>query len=107
MYKLAVIGDQHSVSGFKTLGIDVFTITNENEARRLMDQLAKIYGIIFITEQIAMLIPDTITRYDQQVIPTVIPIPSNQGTYHMGMNRINAFVEKAVGTNIFREEDQS
>jgi V/A-type H+-transporting ATPase subunit F len=58
------------------------------------------YGVIFITEQIASLIPDTIERYDKEIIPAVILIPSNQGSLNIGMNRINENVEKAVGSNI-------
>ncbi|NMR85143.1 V-type ATP synthase subunit F, partial [Vibrio parahaemolyticus] len=58
------------------------------------------YGIIFITEQIASLIPDTVSRYDKEIVPAVILIPSNQGTLNIGMNRINENVEKAVGSNI-------
>jgi len=58
------------------------------------------YGVIFITEQIANLIPDTVDRYDKEIIPAVILIPSNQGTLNIGMDRINENVEKAVGSNI-------
>ena len=66
-----------------------------------MDTIARDnYVIIFITEQIASLIPDTIDRYDKEIIPAVILIPSNQGTLNIGMNRINKNVEKAVGSNI-------
>lgn len=101
MFKIAVIGDKNSVLAFKALGIDVFTVTDELEARKTVNTLAKNgYGIIFITEQIAQLIPDTISRYDEKVTPAIILIPSNQGTLNIGMERINKNVEKAVGTNI-------
>ncbi|MFS8651116.1 MAG: V-type ATP synthase subunit F [Caldibacillus sp.] len=101
MYKIAVIGDKNSVLAFKALGIDVFTVTDELETRKTVNTLAKNgYGIIFITEQIARLIPDTISRYDEKVTPAIILIPSNQGTLNIGMERINKNVEKAVGTNI-------
>lgn len=101
MYKVAVVGDKDSILAFKALGVDVFTVYEKEEARRIVDTIARDnYGIIFITEQIASLIPDTIERYDKEIIPAVILIPSNQGTLNIGMNRINASVEKAVGSNI-------
>lgn len=101
MFKVAVIGDKDSVLAFKALGIEVFTVVGEDEARRTVDTIArKDYGVIFITEQIASLIPDTIERYDREIIPAVILIPSNQGTLNIGMNRINRNVEKAIGSNI-------
>ncbi len=101
MYKVGVVGDKDSVLAFKALGVDVHTVTNENMARRTIDTLAKNqYGVIFVTEQIASMIPDTIGRYDREIIPAVILIPSNQGTLNIGMDRINKSVEKAVGVNI-------
>lgn len=101
MFKIAVVGDKDSILAFKALGVDVFTVCDSEEARRTVDTIARNnYGIIFITEQIASLIPDTIERYDNEIIPAVILIPSNQGTLNIGMKRINENVEKAVGSNI-------
>lgn len=101
MYKIGVVGDKDSILAFKALGVDVFTAYERDEARRIVDTIAREkYGIIFITEQVASLIPDTIERYDKEIIPTVILIPSNQGTLDIGMKRINDSVVKAVGSNI-------
>lgn len=101
MFKIAVVGDKDSILAFKALGVDVFTVTDEDETRRTVDKAARDrYGIIFITEQMASLIPDTIARYDEKIIPAVILIPSNQGSLDIGMQRINENVEKAIGSNI-------
>lgn len=101
MFNVAVVGDKDSVLAFKALGIDVFTVVEADEARRAIDTIArKKYGVIFVTEQIAEKIPDTIARYDDQLVPAIILIPSNQGSLNIGMNRINDNVEKAVGSNI-------
>jgi len=101
MYKVAVVGDKDSILGFKALGIDVFPVVEKDDARRIVNTLAKEnYGIIFVTEQIASLIPDTIERYNNQMLPALILIPNNQGTLNIGMDMINKNVEKAVGTNI-------
>lgn len=101
MYKVAVIGDKDSVLAFRALGIEVFTAYEADDIRRTIDKIAKEgYGIIFVTEQLASLIPETINRYNNLVIPAVILIPSNQGTLNVGMDNINKNVEKAVGSNI-------
>ena len=101
MYKIAVIGDKDSVLAFRALGVHVFTAIEGNEARRIIDKLAKEeYGIIFVTEQLAQEIPDTIQRYNNEVIPAVILIPSNRGSLNIGLENINKNVEKAVGSNI-------
>ena len=101
MYKIAVIGDKDSVLAFRALGVHVFTAIEGNEARRIIGKLAKEeYGIIFVTEQLAQEIPETIQRYNNEVIPAVILIPSNRGSLNIGLDNINKNVEKAVGSNI-------
>lgn len=101
MHKIGVVGDKDSVLAFKALGVDVKTVVTAEEVKRAVDQMARTgYGVIFITEQLAKLVPDTIERYDKEIIPAVILIPSNQGTLNIGMDKINKNVEKAVGSNI-------
>jgi V/A-type H+-transporting ATPase subunit F len=58
------------------------------------------YAVVFVTEQVAQGIEETIERYTKQMLPAVILIPSNQGTLNIGMQQINDNVEKAVGVNI-------
>lgn len=101
MFKVAVVGDKDSILAFKALGVDVFPVLSPEESRRAIDRLARDqYGVIFITEQAASLIPETIDRYNKIMTPAVILIPSNQGTLNIGMQRISNNVEKAVGSNI-------
>jgi len=102
MYKkVGVVGDKDSVLAFKALGIDVFPVVEPEEARKTIDKLAKDnYAVIFVTEQVAKDIEETIQRYNRETLPAVILIPSNQGTLNIGMQRISDNVEKAVGVNI-------
>ncbi|MDO4594500.1 MAG: V-type ATP synthase subunit F [Tissierellia bacterium] len=101
MYKVAVVGDKDSVLCFKALGVEVFTAVDGLNARKIIDDIAKKdYGVIFVTEEIAKKIPETIDRYKQQVLPAIILIPSNKGSQNIGMDEINKNVEKAVGANI-------
>ena len=58
------------------------------------------YAVIFVTEHVAVTIEETIERYNNQLLPAVILIPSNQGTLNIGSKRISESVEKAVGMNI-------
>ncbi|WP_197276584.1 V-type ATP synthase subunit F [Clostridium massiliamazoniense] len=102
MYKkIGVVGDKDSVLAFKALGVDVFPVIEVEEARKTVDKLAMTdYAVIFITEQVAKDIEETIERYNNKVLPAVILIPSNQGTLNIGSKRISENVEKAVGVNI-------
>ena len=99
--KIGVVGDKDSVLAFKALGIDVFPVLGPEEARKTIDRLAmNDYAVIFVTEQVAKDVEETIDRYNRQMLPAVILIPSNQGTLNIGMQRISDNVEKAVGVNI-------
>lgn len=101
MYKVGVVGDRNSVLAFKALGLEVMTSTSPEESRRAVDSMAMDnFGVIFITEELAKDIPDTLKRYDDKMIPAIILIPSNKGTLNIGMARINENVEKAIGSNI-------
>lgn len=101
MYKLAVIGDKDSVLCFKALGVDVYTAVDGNSAKEIIKKLAdEKTGVIFITEDFAKEIPETIDKYRDKMTPSIILIPSNKGSLGIGMADINKSVEKAVGANI-------
>ena len=38
MYKIGVVGDKDSVTAFRALGVDVFTVTDEDGARKTIDR---------------------------------------------------------------------
>lgn len=101
MYRIGVVGDKDSILAFKAIGIDVFPVADIEEARKTVDTMAaNKYGVIFITEQVAKDLEETIERYNREILPAIILIPSNQGSLNIGMKRISDNVEKAVGVNI-------
>lgn len=101
MYKIGVVGDKDSVLAFKAIGIDVYPIVEPDEARKAIDKMAMDkYAVIFVTEQVAEKIEETIERYNKEMLPAVILIPSNQGSLNIGIKKIRDNVEKAVGVNI-------
>lgn len=101
MYKIGVVGDKDSVLAFKAIGIDVYDVVDKDEARRTIDKMAMDnYAVIFVTEQVASELEETIERYNKAMVPAIILIPSNQGTLGIGLKRVQDNVEKAVGVNI-------
>ena len=98
MHKIGVVGDKDSILAFKALGVDVYPVVSKEEARKTIDTLAnENYGIIFVTEQVAALVEETVERYNRELIL----IPNNQGSSGIGIQKINDYVEKAIGSNIF------
>ena len=101
MYKIAIVGDKDSVLAFRILGVDVYISLDAQEARKIIDRISKEdYGIIFVTEEVAKDIPETIKRYNSELIPAIILIPSNKGSLNIGLANIDKNVEKAIGSNI-------
>lgn len=100
-HKIGVVGDKDSILPFKMLGFEVRFANEAVEARRMVDGLAKEgYGLIYLTEHLAEMIPDTIRRYDAMTQPAVILIPNHSGSRGIGKKRVQENVEKAVGQNI-------
>lgn len=105
--KIAVVGDKDSVLAFKAIGLEVFPVVGDEDARETVKLLARDYSVIFITEQIAEKIGSLLDRYKTRPYPAIIPIPSSEGTNGFGLNSIKKDVEKAIGADIlFNREDK-
>lgn len=101
MYKIAVLGDRDSVLGFKALGLDAFFVEGSDEARHTLHKLAHDdYAIVYITEQLASLIPADIARYKTETTPAVILIPGKTGSLGLGAQALQTAIERAVGADI-------
>lgn len=98
---IGVVGDKDSVLAFKMLGFSVSFASEAKEARQIIDSMAEEnFGVIYLTEQLAEMIPETIKRYDAKMKPAIILIPNHTGSRGIGKKRVQDNVEKAVGQNI-------
>ena len=101
MYKIAVVGDYDSIYGFAALGLDTFPVTAQEEAgERLHELAANGYGIIYITEALAVGMKHEIARYQGQLLPAIIQIPGISGNTGDGVRGVRKSVEQAVGSDI-------
>lgn len=101
MYKIAVMGDQNSVLGFKALGLEVCPVDNAEEGRAALHRMAKEnYAIIYMTEQLAAQLPGELARYQEALTPAVILIPGKEGSLGIGAANVTSAVERAVGADI-------
>lgn len=100
-HKIGAIGDKDSILPFKLFDFDVRTVRKTQVIRQMIEEMAeKEYGVIYITEQYAKLVPETIKRYEEKMIPAIVLIPSHQGSLGIGKQMIQDQVERAVGMNI-------
>ena len=101
MYKIAVMGEQDSVLGFKALGLEVCPVSDAEEGRAALHRMAKEnYAIIYMTEQLASQIPGEVARYKDALTPAIILIPGKEGSLGIGMANVTSAVERAVGADI-------
>jgi V/A-type H+-transporting ATPase subunit F len=101
MYKIAVVGDQDSVLGFRALGLDVYSVDGVDQAKKVIHDLAREnYAIIYLTEQLAAQMQPEIARYKDMLTPAIILIPGKEGSLGIGMANVKTAVERAVGADI-------
>ena len=101
MHKIAVIGDEGSIMGFRALGVDAFAVASAAEADEALRSAAhRDYAIIYVTEGYASEIIDTITEYSHRPLPVVLSIPDSSGKKGAAMEKIRRTVEKALGADI-------
>ncbi|NLM19532.1 MAG: V-type ATP synthase subunit F [Clostridiaceae bacterium] len=106
LVKVAVIGDADSVLGFRGLGMTVVTTDDPVEAYRKIEELVrKRYGVIFITEDLAGKNLAIIEDYKEKIEPAVILIPSSRSDEQFAMNYLYEMVNKAVGINLLKEDN--
>lgn len=103
MYKVAVIGDSASVSGFASLGLSVFCETEPQKVSKLIRRLAENdFAVIYVTEPVAVMVSDTINKYKNNQLPSIVLIPAIRGNTGDGMKAVHEAVEKAVGSDILK-----
>lgn len=103
---MGVVGERDVVLAFKAMGMRVIPAQTPEAIASAVFRLAQEeVPVIFITEQAARLVPETLERYKNSVSPVLIPIPGSQGTDGFGMRRIKANVEKAIGADILLEKE--
>ena len=99
---IAVIGDGESIKGFSAVGLDIYPCDDLEEAGALLRRIADSdrYAVIYLTETVYHATGKARARYEDKLIPAVIPIPGVTGNQGTGVKRLSAFVEKAVGSDI-------
>lgn len=100
-FAIGVIGSSEAVLAFKALGMRVVSAKDAKQAESAVFRLTQEgVPLIFITEDIARAIPETMQHYANDPAVSLIPLPGAHGTDGYGMERVRQNIEKAVGANI-------
>ena len=101
MSKIAVIGREEVVGGFKALGITVLPATDVIQAREKLEVASGgEYAVLYITEDLAHGLLDEIKELQKRPIPAVVLIPGSGGSTGLAASRMRELVKKAVGLDL-------
>ena len=104
--KIGAVGERDAVLAFKAIGMEVIPADTAEEAAAAVKKLARQgAAVIFVTEQAAAMITETIERYQSEPYPTIIPIPGSRGSTGIGMLRLKENIEKALGADILFQKE--
>ncbi|MDR0930617.1 MAG: hypothetical protein LBM38_02575 [Clostridiales bacterium] len=103
--KVAIIGMQENILPYNAVGITTLSVTDFATAKHAFSTLLRDnYAIIFIENDVALMIQDEIHKHDGLSLPAIVILPSVNSTQpnnaDLGMDNITKMVEKAVGSNI-------
>jgi V/A-type H+-transporting ATPase subunit F len=104
--KTAAIGERDLILPLKAVGVDVFPSTSPEDASETARRLAREgYNIIMVTENLAASMQDVMKDYQNEPVPSIVPIPSTLGSEGFAMMRLREAIKRAVGTDILAEKE--
>ncbi len=98
--KIAIVGDGDSITVFKAAGVATFPAETGAKAREVLRKIAREYKIIFLTEELARPLTEFLKRFDEEVYPVVLSIPSKSGSTGYGAEVLKSAMERALGVDI-------
>ena len=105
-YKIAILGSSDAISGFKAVGVDAIAVNSttqaETEIKKIYDSAE--YAVLFITEDWYDQLKTLLKKLPAKALPSIVAIPSQQGSSGAGLAALKTIVEKAVGSDILSND---
>ncbi|MEX0672909.1 MAG: V-type ATP synthase subunit F [Candidatus Paceibacterota bacterium] len=117
-YKIAVVGPQDLVSGFRALGVDVFDAEKGETALEAIKKIKRMtsreqtgtndearYAAVFVIDSLVNDIPeDEYLKATEGALPSVITIPGLNADKEAGTRKLRQLTEKAIGSDILSND---
>jgi V/A-type H+-transporting ATPase subunit F len=97
------MGGGDTVLGFKALGLDIYPVSDGEEARltlRRITQPEENYAVVYIEERIAQLLSPEIAKFNDKATPAIILIPGREGSMGLSLTALHDAVKRAIGADI-------
>ena len=101
---LAIVGQKETIMPFLATGAKVVYVKKGECVRVVDDLIREGIKIIFFTEEFIEELNDTLLKYRTETMPCLIPIPTGRGKTKLAIERIRGVIKKAVGADVFLEE---
>ena len=108
--KIAIIGPNDTVSGFRALGVDAIDAQTGEEAMERLREIKKAmaenetatkYAVVCIIEDLLTTVdPAEYAKVVSGPLPAIIPLPGPEGSKGIALQRLRALAEQAVGSAI-------
>lgn len=106
-YGIGAVGEGEVIGAFRAIGMRAIAADTEQGVAQAVHRLiTDNVRVIFITEQAARVGHETFERYKTDPSVILVPVPGSAGTDGLGMERVRANIEKAIGANILIDEEQ-
>lgn len=101
---LAIVGQKETIMPFLATGARVIYIRKGECAKTIEELIMQGFKIIFFTEEFIDELHEILLTYRDATIPCLIPIPTGRGKTRLAIERIRGVIKKAVGADVFVEE---
>ena len=99
MYRMAVITDPETATGFRLAGVEVREAATPQEALEHLRQLAALdYGLAAVNEALLEGLDDDLARLMRgREMPIVVPFPASKAEIESGEDYISRLVKEHIG----------
>ncbi len=100
--KIAVISDLASGMAFRSLGMVVLPVAHEEDPLPILEKAVASgeYAIIYLAEEVAASCQQSLLRWQDQLEPAIIPIPSAKAASGYGLSNLREAAKRAIGFDI-------
>ena len=103
-YKIATIGKESVISGFKALGVTPMIARDSDTALEYLKKISsgeQEYAVVIITEELLNGISeDEYKKITKSALPAIVAFPEFGGGGGRGEERLKVLAEKAIGSSI-------
>lgn len=96
--KAAIIGEKDIVLAFNDLGMDVFSVENDDDFKKAKQEINKDFAVVFVTETIAQ--KYNLDDLYNKTLPAVLIIPGVKRELGKGLEGLKKTIERALGSEL-------